>query len=88
MTKPWHPRGEVMFPDWRTAEPGTRVEHVRSGRTGTVVRPSPMAAARARGGPDGGGAAYLIVDWDDTGFGTSRGRVVAPAFDLRRVDGA
>lgn len=85
MARTWHPRGEATFPDWREAEPGTRVEHIRSGRRGTIVRPSPMATARAKGGPRAGGGSYLIVDWDDVGFGVSRGRVVAPAFDLRVI---
>jgi hypothetical protein len=71
MARKWHPRGEPTFPDWRSAKPGTRVAHIRSGRTGTVVRPCPT---------------YLVVDWDDVGFGVSRGRTSAPAFDLKRVE--
>lgn len=70
----WHPRGEPTWPDWKTAEPGTRVEHVRSGATGTFVRAIIL------------GNSHAVIDWDDTGFGVSRGRVVAPAFDLKVME--
>lgn len=66
----WHPRGEPTWPGWRTAEPGTRFEHVRSGAQGTFVKPS-------RNRNNG-----AIVRWD----GLSRNsNVVAPAFDLRPI---
>ena len=77
----WHPRGEASWPGWKSAEPGTRVEHVRSGRQGTFVR----AVVRS------GSTRFAVIDWDATQpwqSGPSRGRVVAPAFDLRPVDSA
>lgn len=70
------PRGEPTWADWKNAEPGTRVRHVRTGATGTFVR---------KGGGRPGAehrVTHATVDWDDRGFGVSRGRVVAPAFDL------
>ena len=77
----WHPRGEPTWPDWKKAVPGTRVEHVRSGRRGTLAR---VVDGRTAGNR------YAVVDWDGgysvTGH-TYRGRVVAPAFDLRPIDG-
>ncbi len=66
----FNPRGEPTFPDWKQASAGTRVRQVRTGATGTVVR---------------NGARHLTVDWDDVGFGVSRGRVVAPAYDLEPI---
>lgn len=69
----WHPRGEVTWPNWRTAEPGTRVQNVRTGRTGTFVQAT---------------SGYAVIDWDVVHawqIGPSRGRVVAPAFDLRPI---
>lgn len=80
----WHPRGEATWPEWRKAEPGvTRVEHVRSGRRGTFVRwPKVQQKGRNPG--------YAVIEWDVTSadgkrFATSKGRVVAYAFDLREV---
>lgn len=70
MKNDWNPRGEPTWPNWKSAESGTRVEHVRTGRQGTFVQV---------GNP--GKNAYAVVDWD-TG---SRGRVVAPAYDLKEV---
>lgn len=69
----FHPRGTPTWPDWKQAKPGTRVEHVRSGRQGTFVK---CSRNRHNG---------AIIDWDDTGFGVSRANCVAPAFDLRPV---
>jgi hypothetical protein len=79
MNAKWHPRGETTWPNWRDAPPGTRVEHVRSGATGTFVKPS---KARNNG---------AIIDWDPIEIaggipiGTRRGYVVAAAFDLRPI---
>lgn len=73
----WHPRGEVTYPNWKSAQPGDRVEHVRSHYRGTVVHAIVGTISSAR---------YLVVDWDDVGFGITRGRVVAPAFDLKPVE--
>ena len=67
----WNPRGEPTWPEWKAAPAGTRVENVRTGRAGTFVKV----------GMPGHRNAYAVVDWD-TGF---RGRVVAPAFDLRPI---
>lgn len=72
----WDPRGEPTWPDWKQAQPGTRVEHVRSGRTGTFVRV---------GGQPGQKHNTAVVDWDDVGFGINRGRTVDPAHDLKEV---
>ena len=88
----WHPRGEPTWPDWREAEPGvTRVEHVRSGARGTFMRwPRSQVKGRNPG--------YAVIEWDARSVqrinqfnglpyrpGPSVGRVVAYAFDLRRV---
>ncbi len=64
----WHPRGTPSWPDWKQAKEGTKVVHVRSGMTGTFVRAV---------------TAHAVIDWDHPQFGIQRGRVVAPAFDLR-----
>jgi hypothetical protein len=75
MAAKWHPRGVPTWPDWKKAKPGTRFEHVRSGRQGTFVKASRH--------PSHNGA---IVDWDPTQpwqKGPVRANVVAPAFDLR-----
>lgn len=77
MARTTHLRGPVNFPNWRKAAAGTRVQHVRSGRTGTFV------TATGRSGVGSGG--HAVVDWDDVGFGVTRGSVVAPAFDLRPI---
>lgn len=69
-TDGWHPRGTPTWPDWKSAKPGTRVEHVRSGYQGALVR---AVHGRTQG------ARYAIIAWDNG----ARGRVVAPAFDLR-----
>jgi hypothetical protein len=66
----WHPRGEPTWPDWRSAAPGTRVEHVRSGARATFVKPS-------RNRNNG-----AIVRWDGLDRNST---VVAPAFDLRPI---
>jgi hypothetical protein len=41
------------WPDWRTARPGTRFRHNRSGRTGTFIGPSKVRNNGA------------VVVWDD-----------------------
>ncbi len=70
----WNPRGEPTWPNWRKAKPGTRVRMVRNPAIeGTFVRPSKNRHNGA------------IVDWDDRGFGVTRGYVVAAAFDLEVV---
>jgi hypothetical protein len=69
----WHPRGEPTWPNWKSAEPGTRFEHVRSGRRGTFIK---VDKNRNNG---------AVVEWDDVGFGVRRTTVIAPAFDLRPV---
>jgi hypothetical protein len=67
-------RGEVTFPGWRDATPGTRVQRNGSGWTGTVVRVSVEPSGR-RG--------HVTVKWDRSG---AIGRVVAPAYDLTPVE--
>lgn len=67
------PRGKPSWPNWRKAPAGTRVEHVRTGATGTFVKP---ARCKHNG---------ALVDWDDRGFGVQRGKVVAAAYDLRAL---
>lgn len=78
MTAAWHPRGVPTWPGWRDAPPGTRVAHVRSGRTGTFTR----VGGR---GPH----ATAVIAWDPRppmfGGRPIVGRVVAPAFDLRPI---
>lgn len=69
----WHPRGTPTWPGWKTAAPGTRFEHVRTGRRGTFIKPS---RHRNNG---------ALVHWD----GQPEGRtvyVVAPAFDLQPIE--
>lgn len=78
----WHPRGEVMWPDFKAAIPDvTRVEHVQSGRQGTFVR-----WPRTQRGKNPG---YAVIRWDPMlgrmGGRAVVGRVVAYAFDLRPV---
>lgn len=74
------PRGEPSWPGWRRAKPGTRIAHVRSGRTGTLVRV--VGAGRRRGG-----GSYAVILWDPSpGWPREEtGRVVAPAYDLRPI---
>lgn len=68
------PRGVPTWPHWRKAKPGTRVRTVRDhSGTGTFVKPSNSKHNGA------------IVDWDDRGFGPSRGYVISPAFDLEVI---
>lgn len=69
------PRGKPIFPEWKQAKQGDRVRHVRTGREGTVKS---VTVGQ-------GSTKHMTVDWDDTGFGVSRGRVVAPAYDLEPV---
>ena len=75
MVSTWHPRGEPTWPEWRKAKPGTRIEHVRSGRTGTLKR----VVDRRNG--------YVVIVWDahERWPRETEGRVVAPAFDLRPI---
>lgn len=77
MTAAWNPRGVPTWPGWRDAPPGTRVAHVRSGRTGTFTR----VGGRGR-------HATAVIAWDPMPPMFTRpivGRVVAPAFDLRPI---
>lgn len=74
-----HPRGEPTWPDWKEAEPGTRVERVGSGRTGTFVKVGNRHPGLRTN-------TFAVIDWDPHGrFGVQRGRVDAPAFDLRVI---
>jgi hypothetical protein len=75
---PWNPRGEPSWPDWKKAKPGARIAHVRSGRTGTLVRA--VVSGRGRGGGH-----YAVICWDPCPEWPHEaiGRVVSPAFDLR-----
>jgi hypothetical protein len=73
MTTTNHPRGTPTWPDWKQARPGQRVQSVRTGWTGTVVK---VKTGRA------GSSGFAVIQWDRSG---STGRVVAPAFDLRPV---
>jgi len=80
MKSDWHPRGTPTWPDWKKAQAGQRFEHVRSGRRGTFVK---IARNRNNG---------AVVDWDPVQVGAvmmpaSRANVIAPAFDLRPIDG-
>jgi 2'-5' RNA ligase len=82
----WNPRGTPSFPDWKKAKPGTRVRHVRSGRTGTLRRAVNVDK------PARGGNRFAVVQWDHGPTGQHvgpgqgvTGRVVAPAFDLERL---
>jgi hypothetical protein len=72
----WNPRGEPTWPNWRKAPEGTRFRHVRSGATGTFVKP-------ARNRHNG-----AIVVWDPRPPFTTphRANVVAPAFDLEPTE--
>lgn len=74
----WHPRGTPTWPDWKQAEAGQRVRHVRSRREGTFVK---VAGKRT-------GDQTAVIDWDPQPPFTvpARGAVVAPAFDLEPVD--
>ena len=76
-----NPRGPVMWPEWREAVAGVRVEHVRTGYQGTFVR-WPKT-------PKGRNPGYAVILWDPLRPGADnftgkpqRGRVVAYAFDL------
>lgn len=42
-----NPRGEPSWADWKQAKAGTRVRHVRTGRTGTFVRAGGNGGRRA-----------------------------------------
>jgi hypothetical protein len=66
-------RGKPTWPDWKKAAPGTRVRHVQTGATGTFVKKDKNRHNGA------------IIDWDDTGFGVSRGNVVSAAYDLEPI---
>jgi hypothetical protein len=76
-----HPRGPVMWPEWRKAVAGVRVEHVRSGYQGSFVR-WPKT-------PPGRRPAYAVIKWDPLAPGAGGfagkpqiGRVVSYQFDL------
>lgn len=75
----WSPRGTPTWPGWRDAAPGTRVEHVRSGRRGTLRR---VVYGRTAG------TRYAVIAWDPMPPmfpAPIIGRVVAPAYDLRPI---
>lgn len=82
--KTFHPRGEPTWPEFRQAIPGeTRVEHVRSGRTGTFARWPKTPPGKTNPG-------YAVIEWDvhnaaGRRFASNRGRVVAYAFELRAI---
>lgn len=82
-SRAWHPRGEATWPDWKKARPGLRLEHVRSGRQGTLRR---VVNGRTPGNR------FVVIQWDNDALGRPvepgtgvTGRVVAPAFDLRPI---
>lgn len=74
----WHPRGEPTFPDWKKARPGTRVEHVHTGARGTLKRSVHGKTPGSR---------FAVIEWDARPPMNRIviGRVIAPAFDLRKV---
>ena len=77
MDRNWHPRGIATWPDWQSAQPGQRFEHIRTGARGTVIKP--IIGKRGNG-------MHLSVEWDArNGFQPQRGNVVAPAYDLRPI---
>lgn len=69
----WNPRGEPTWPEWRNAKPGQRIEHTRSGATGTFARWPVTHPGRNPG--------YAVIQWDNG----STGRVVAYAYDLKVI---
>lgn len=76
---------KMTWPNWETAAAGTRVEEVTTKRKGTFVkRAGRNGSGRVGDGCDRTGA---VVDWDDVGFGVSRGRVAGACYCLRPIEG-
>jgi 2'-5' RNA ligase len=79
-----HPRGEPTWPGYKTDPIGTRVRHVKSKRTGTLVHRTMHHGGKR--------VMHVTIQWHNDALGRPvapgkgvKGRVVAPAFDLERL---
>lgn len=72
---PWD--REVYWPNWRrTVRVGQRVQHVRSGKMGTIVGHTAKAITNS--------GRYVRIQWDGCRPGDT-GVIVSPAYELRVI---